>query len=232
MAGTGRAVLEAVRLVKTYRSGLREIRAVDGVSARLGKGEFLAVTGPSGAGKSTLLHLLGALDTPTEGTVMLDGADLYAFDGNERARVRNARIGFVFQFYHLLGEFTALENVLFPALMRTRRSRPGVRDMRQRARALLERVGLGHRLDHRPSELSGGECQRVAVARALVNEPDILMCDEPTGNLDSKTGQEIIGLLIGAHKDTGTALIIATHDESLKERADSILRIKDGRVLP
>jgi len=228
----GGTVLEAVGLVKCYRSGTKEVRAVDGVNVRLERGMFLAITGPSGAGKSTLLHLLGALDTPTQGRVVLDGADISALGEAGRARIRNERIGFVFQFYHLLGEFTALENVLFPALMcgAGQRRRAGMRDPNERARRLLERVGLGHRLDHRPDELSGGECQRVAVARALMNEPDILLCDEPTGNLDSKAGREVVEILIGARRETPTALVIATHDESLRERADSVVRIKDGKV--
>ena len=223
-----RPFLEGADLCKVYRNGPKEVRAIDGVSMRLVKGEFLAVVGPSGAGKSTLLHLLGGLDKPTSGRVLLDGFDVYVMSETKRAFVRNKRIGFVFQFYHLLPEFTALENVLLPALIGNRTDRKRAED---RAKNLLEAFGLKGRLGHRPRELSGGESQRVAIARALINEPDILLCDEPTGNLDSKTGQDVIELLMYVNEHEKVSLVIATHDNSLKERADSILHIKDGRLI-
>ncbi len=220
--------LEGIDLSKLYKNGAREIRAVDGVNLRLAGGEFLVVTGPSGAGKSTLLHLLGGLDRPTSGNVILNGSDLYAISEAKRAHIRNTKIGFVFQFYHLLPEFTAIENVILPALIR-RSTKDEVRRAKHRAQSLLETVGLRERIDHKPSELSGGESQRVAIARALINEPEVLLCDEPTGNLDSNTGSDIIRLLSEINRQKGLSLVIATHDESLKEKANSVLCIKDGK---
>ncbi len=224
------STLEAENLSKIYRNGEKEVRAVDDMGLRLKSGEFLVLCGPSGAGKSTLLHLLGGLDTPTGGRVILDGADMYAMRSSARARIRNRKIGFVFQFYHLLSEFTALENVALPALMK-RTAHGARRTPYERAKDLLESVGLGDRALHRPGELSGGESQRVAIARALINDPEILLCDEPTGNLDSKTGGEVITLLLDINRTRGVSLIIATHDESLKEKAGSVIYIKDGKMV-
>jgi lipoprotein-releasing system ATP-binding protein len=230
-AREARTLLEGHALSKVYGDGQKAIRAVDGVSLRLARGESLALIGPSGAGKSTLLHLLGGLDTPTAGTVSLDGLDLYGMPEARRARMRNERIGFIFQFYHLLPEFTALENVYLPALIRTRSSRRARGKMREKAMGLLEAVGLKERISHKPQELSGGESQRVAIARALINDPDILLCDEPTGNLDSRTGEDVIGLLMEINARERVSLIVATHDESLKEKAGALVYIRDGKII-
>jgi lipoprotein-releasing system ATP-binding protein len=220
------AILATYKASKAYRNGAKEVVAVDGVDVTIRRGSSTAILGPSGAGKSTLLHMLGCLDSPTSGSVLLDGLDIYAFSDRERARIRNKRIGFMFQFYHLLPEFTALENVMMPAMIRG-----GGRGMRERAKAILKSVGLEQRMSHRPGELSGGESQRVAIARALINEPEALLCDEPTGNLDSKTSESIYGLLFDLKSRSNTALVIVTHDERISERTDSVIRLKDGRVV-
>jgi len=224
---TSESIIRTVGLSKTYRSGLKEVQAVSEVSVSIGRGTFVVIVGPSGAGKSTLLHLLGGLDRPSFGTVLLDGADLYRLSERERCRVRNKKIGFIFQFYHLLPEFTALENVLLPSMIRNGLDH---RDQRKKAAALLEKVGLGGRMDHRPPELSGGESQRVAIARSLMNDPAVLLCDEPTGSLDSKTGESIIELLIDANKNRGVSLVIVTHEAALREKAHEVLCIRDGRI--
>ena len=169
---------------KIYKNGEKEVRAVDGISAEIGKSKSISILGPSGAGKSTLLHLLGCLDQPTGGQILLDGSDIAGLPDAELSRIRNKRIGLVFQFYHLLPEFTAIENVMIPSMIKGR----GLAD---KAAELLRSVGLADRIYHRPAQLSGGESQRVAIARALINEPDYLLCDEPTGNLDSKNSQSV-----------------------------------------
>jgi lipoprotein-releasing system ATP-binding protein len=204
---------------------------VNGVSLDVKKGSSVAVIGPSGAGKSTLLHLIGGLDSPTTGEVMIDGADIYALADSQRAAIRNRHVGFVFQFYHLLPEFTALENVMLPAMIKGRGPRGEGPGTRERASDLLKSVGLEGRAGHRPSELSGGESQRVAIARALMNGPQVLLCDEPTGNLDSKTSQSILELLFGLKAKTGMSLVIVTHDEQLSKKTDSVLPLRDGRVV-
>ena len=188
------------------------------------KGESVALVGPSGAGKSTLLHIIGGIDRPTSGNVFLHDKDFYTLPDRTRARLRNQKIGFVFQFYHLMPEFSALENAMMPALIKTQGSRLRTQG---RAGTLLRQFGLGERLHHKPSELSGGEQQRVAIGRALINNPDILLCDEPTGNLDSDMGEEILRILFELNKK-GTAIVVATHDRELAKRADKILEIKDG----
>jgi len=210
---------------KIYKNGAKEVRAVDGVSLDIRKGSSVSIIGPSGAGKSTVLHMLGGLDTPTSGKVVLCGSDIYSMSDAERAAARNSRIGFVFQFYHLLPEFTALENVMLPAMIARRRSR-------QRAMELIRLVGLEGRADHRPGELSGGESQRVAIARALINEPEVLLCDEPTGNLDSAASESIYELLFGIVSRSSTALAIVTHDDRMAGRTDETVMLKDGRVCP
>ena len=217
-------LLEAHALHKVYRNGEAELRVLKGIDLTIEKGRIISIVGPSGAGKSTLLHLLGGLDTPTSGEVILKGMDLYKLDDDKRAKVRNEMLGFVFQFYHLLPEFTALENVVLPILIKGT-PKKGASDY---AKKLLQDVGLGERLNHKPSELSGGEHQRVAIARALVNEPEIVFCDEPTGNLDSKTGGEIQELLWRLNKEKGETLIIVTHDEKIARYADRIIHIEDG----
>jgi len=223
--------LIARNVYKVYRSGAKEIRAVDGITLEIEKAQSLAILGSSGAGKSTLLHLLGGLDKPTDGQILLDGTDIAGLHDAERSKIRNTRIGFVFQFYHLLNEFTALENVMMPALIKGQGSGDKGHDFRKRARDLLELVGLEDRASHRPSQLSGGESQRVAVARALINKPDYLLCDEPTGNLDSKNSQAIYELLFHLKSSTNVALVIVTHDELLSLQTDFAVRIKDGKII-
>lgn len=217
-------LLEAHALHKVYRNGEAELHVLKGIDLTIEKGRIISIVGPSGAGKSTLLHLLGGLDVPTSGEVILKGMDLYKLDDEKRAKVRNEMLGFVFQFYHLLPEFTALENVVLPILIKGM-PKKGASDY---AKKLLEDVGLGERLNHKPSELSGGEHQRVAIARALVNEPEIVFCDEPTGNLDSKTGSDIQELLWRINREKGETLIIVTHDEKIAGQADRIIYIEDG----
>lgn len=211
-------------LHKNYQLGRRDVRVLRGVTLEVGRGEFLALRGASGAGKSTLLHLLGGLDTPSMGKVTIGGAQLSKMSPRELSQFRNLRTGFIFQAYHLLPEFDALENVCLPAWM----ARADPRETRERARELLERVGLKDRLDHRPFELSGGEQQRVAIARALINRPDLVLADEPTGNLDSRTGEEIMGLLRQLRLEISTTLIIATHDSHVAAMAPRVIELVDG----
>ena len=219
------AFLTAKGVHKIYRYGSKDVRAVNGIDLEIKRGKALAIVGPSGAGKSTLLHILGGLDKPTSGKIIMEEVDIYKLPDSQRARIRNRRIGFVFQFYNLLPEFTALENVMLPAMIKGEASRRSVRD---KAINILESVGLSSRAHHRPAELSGGESQRVAIARAIINEPDVLLCDEPTGNLDSKTSQAIYELLF---KLNNTALVIVTHDDKISGSADQTIRIKDGKVV-
>jgi len=218
------SILSVHEVCKHYRSGAKMVRAVDGVSFTIERGRSLCVTGASGAGKSTLLQLLGGLDSPTSGSVMLDGIDIYKLPDSGRAKIRNKRIGFVFQFFHLLPEFSAVENVMLPAMIGGRRAR-------DKAVRLLEAVGLGGRIDHKPSEMSGGESQRAAIARALINDPDVLLCDEPTGNLDSSNSESIYKLLFGLKSESNTAIVIVTHDASLSKRTDQSIHLKDGRLV-
>jgi lipoprotein-releasing system ATP-binding protein len=203
-----------------------ELTILDGVEIDVVPGEFVAVTGASGAGKSTLLHLLGCLDQPTAGQVLLGGRSVASLSSRELAAARNRNIGFVFQFHHLLREFTALENVMMPQLIGGR-SRSAAA---ARARELLEQVGLGGRLNHKSGELSGGEQQRVAVARALANEPLVVLADEPSGNLDTHTAEQLHDLFLRLRQDTGVAMVMATHNRELAERADRVLRVKDGQL--
>lgn len=218
--------LLAHNLHKSYRMGGRDIDVLRGVDLTVRRGEALVIRGASGAGKSTLLHLLGALDTPSQGKVMFDGAALYAMSATERTRLRNDRIGFVFQAYNLLPELDALENVCVPAWVK---GRPDKATM-DRGKELLAAVGLGDRLEHRPSELSGGEQQRVAIARSLMNQPSLLLADEPTGNLDSKTGDTILDLLWQMRERHGITMVMVTHDEHVAKRGERVLEIADGRV--
>jgi ABC-type lipoprotein export system ATPase subunit len=219
-------LLEARAVTKHYVLGRKSIAVLRGVDLTVEPGEFVAVQGASGAGKSTLLHLLGGLDAPTAGEIWIGGALLGRFSAAALCRFRNRKVGFVFQAYHLLPELSALENVCLPARMA--RVLAGVAEAT--GRRLLERVGLAERVDHRPYELSGGEQQRVAIARALINDPALVLADEPTGNLDSRTGGEIINLLCELRAERQATLIIATHDASVAARAPRVMQLADGRV--
>lgn len=202
------------------------VSALRGVSLEIEEGDFVAILGPSGSGKSTLLHVLGGLDRPDKGEVLIDGTSLYTLNDNKRADVRLRKIGFVFQFFNLLPRLTALRNVELPLTL----ADVGEQESVKKARGLLELVGLGDRTSHRPTELSGGEQQRVAIARALINEPKIVLADEPTGNLDTTTGGEIVRLMQRLNKEKGQTFIVVTHDPSVAENADRILFLKDGVI--
>jgi len=219
-------VLTARGLRKAYTMGKRAVEVLQDINLEVRRGEVLVIVGASGAGKSTLLHLLGGLDTPTAGEVMLDGKSLFQKSAAERTRLRNEQIGFVFQSYNLLPELDALENVCLPGLLGARHTD----GLMERGTELLKAVGLGDRLEHRPTELSGGEQQRVAIARALVNRPGLLLADEPTGNLDSKTSESILDLLWRLHTEHNTTMIMVTHDEHIAKRGERVLEIKDGRL--
>ena len=227
MSEVGRDILVASGLRKNYTLGSQKLEVLRGIDVRVRRGESLVIVGASGAGKSTLLHLLGGLDAPSAGDVSLDGASLFAMSKAARTKLRNERIGFVFQSYNLLPELDALENVCLPALLQPR-TRDGVME---RGMELLKAVGLGARMEHRPAELSGGEQQRVAVARALMNRPSLVLADEPTGNLDSKTGESILDLLWRLREESGTTLVMVTHDEHVATRGERVLEIADGRIL-
>ncbi len=220
------AVVRAEALGKTYREGGLNTRVFEDLDFEVARGETVAILGASGAGKSTLLHLLGGLDTPTAGEVYVSGRKMSALSDAARGSLRNSELGFVYQFHHLLPEFTALENVMLPVLL-------GQADVKQagaRARELLEAVGLGHRLDHKPGELSGGERQRAAVARALVNRPACVLGDEPTGNLDEKTAATVFELMLGLNREQGTSLVVVTHDRGLARRLDRVMELHEGRL--
>jgi len=217
-------LLTARGLHKSYPVGKRTLEVLRGIDLEVARGEFLALRGASGAGKSTLLHLLGGLDLPNAGEIRFDGTELRSLSDGALARWRNRRVGFIFQAYHLLPELSALENVALPA--RIARTAPA--EAAGRAAALLERVGLAQRLEHRPYELSGGEQQRVAIARALINQPDLVLADEPTGNLDSHTGDEIIQLLCALREERRTTLIMATHEARIAARAPRVVELADG----
>jgi len=223
-------MIKAVNLNKTYYQGKLKIEAVRKANLEIPAGKTMLITGSSGAGKSTLLHLLGGLDKPSKGTLYLDGFDFYNLPDNARSRLRNEKMGFIFQFYNLLGEFTILENVMLPAIMKRGKPHESRKDVRRRSERLLQLVGLGTRMQHRPSELSGGESQRAAIARSLVNSPEVLLCDEPTGNLDSKIGREIIDCLWALVDEKGMALVIVSHDENIHDGFDKRYRIRDGEV--
>jgi ABC-type lipoprotein export system ATPase subunit len=219
--------LRARGLHKTYHLGKTKLEVLRGVDVEVSPGEFLALRGASGAGKSTLLHLLGGLDRADQGEIVLDGVPLSQLSAKALTRLRNRRIGFVFQAYHLLPELTALENVCLPA----RIQRVPATEAEHRGRELLRRVGLDQRVDHKPYELSGGEQQRVAIARALVNQPELVLADEPTGNLDSHTGDGIIELLCALRVERNTTLVIATHDARVAARAPRVVGLEDGLIV-
>ncbi len=218
-------IIQIKNLTKIFGDGV-EIKALDGINLDIERGEFLAIIGPSGSGKSTLLNQIGILDTPTSGTILLDGVDVTEMSDKQRSKTRNKQLGFIFQYHHLLPDFNALENVMMPLLI------SGVKSSKAReiARRVLDEVGLGDRMDHRPNQLSGGQNQRVAIARALVNKPSIVIGDEPTGNLDSKASENIYELLRKLNREHNQTFILVTHDERMAAKTDRIIRLVDGRV--
>ena len=222
----GESVIRAEGLAKTYAEGAMRTPVFDGLDIDIRSGETVAILGASGAGKSTLLHLLGGLDTPTAGEVFVTGQRMSALSDAARGRLRNRALGFVYQFHHLLPEFTALENVMMPVLL----GGAPMPEAIARARELLESVGLGHRLEHKPGELSGGERQRTAVARALVNKPACVMGDEPTGNLDEKTAANVFGQMLELNRAHRTSLVMVTHDRGLARKLDRVLELHEGKL--
>lgn len=221
------AMLRIVDLHKTFTMGARELAVLKGIHLEIPRGQMVAVVGASGAGKSTLLHIMGMLDRPTKGTVYFDNQDLFQMSESQQAEFRNRRIGFVFQFHHLLPEFTALENACMPALIQRR----PIEEVELEATTLLQEVGLGQRLHHKPGELSGGEQQRVAVARALLQKPDLVLADEPTGNLDTHTGESLFGLLRELNRTRNTTFVIVTHNDKLSAQSDRIVYMQDGMIV-
>lgn len=221
------AFLEGRNLAKRYRSDGRGVEVLRNLEISVARGEMVAIVGASGVGKSTLMHLLGTLDVPDEGTVFLEGRDLFALDEAERMTLRNRTIGFIFQFHHLLPEFSAAENVAMPLLIARR---PEAEAM-GRAQRLLGELGLAERIEHRPAQLSGGEQQRVAVARALVTSPSLVLADEPTGNLDSRTSRDLIALFRNQHRDRGLTSVIVTHSAAIASVCDRVLYMEDGKLV-
>ncbi|USD38768.1 lipoprotein-releasing ABC transporter ATP-binding protein LolD [Ferrimonas sp. SCSIO 43195] len=219
-------LLRCTQLGKVYREGKLDTRVLSNLDLQVAAGELLAIIGSSGSGKSTLLHIIGTLDTPTEGEVVFQGQNLFALSDGARTQLRNQQLGFVYQFHHLLPEFSALENVIMPLLIAGQSKAVA----RQRGEALLEKVGLSHRLGHKPSELSGGERQRVAIARALVNRPALVLADEPTGNLDETTAEEVYELIRQLAREEGTAFVVVTHDTALAARLDRQVAMHGGRL--
>ena len=217
-------VIELTEIVKTYKMGDVQVNALRGVSMNVDEGEIVAIMGPSGSGKSTLMNVIGCLDQPTSGTYRLAGEDVSKLNDDQLAVIRNKRLGFVFQTFNLLPRTTALANVELPLIY------GGGKDRDRRAQAALERVGLGERAHHRPNELSGGEQQRVAIARALINEPAIILADEPTGNLDTKAGDEIIAILKQLNREQGITIVLVTHEPDIGAQANRIVRLRDGQL--
>ncbi len=220
-------MIKVVDLYKSFPMGARELEVLKGINLEIRRGELVAVVGASGAGKSTLLHIIGMLDRPTRGTVHFEGQDLFQLTETQQADFRNRRIGFVFQFHHLLPEFTALENACMPALIQRRPQE----EVESEAAAILTEVGLGDRLGHKPGELSGGEQQRVAVARALLQKPDLVLADEPTGNLDTHTGEALFNLMRDLNKTRGITFVIVTHNDKLSAQSDRLVHMQDGTIV-
>ncbi len=222
-------MLDARNITKAYFEGKKELVVLKGISIKVKRQEFVSIVGPSGAGKSTLLHILGGLDEPSQGKVYLDDFCLSELNDAQKAVIRNTRFGFVFQFYHLLREFSALENVMLPAFLK--KGRKNQSKIREDAKTLLTSLGLSERISHKPNELSGGEQQRVALARAIINEPEVLFCDEPTGNLDSEAGRQIRNMLLALNKEKKTTIVVVTHSRELASGSSRVLNILDGRIV-
>lgn len=221
-------IIEIIELTKVYGIGEVQVRALDEVSLTIRKGEFVAIMGPSGSGKSTLMNILGCLDRPSSGRYVLAGENVSDLDRNQLAVIRNQRIGFIFQSYNLLPQTTALDNVVLPLLYK-RNGKDSDEEQAGRAMAALEAVGLSDRVEHKPQELSGGQMQRVAIARALVNDPVLILGDEPTGNLDTRSGQEIMALMSELHEQ-GSTIVMVTHDDDIAAYAERIIRLRDGKI--
>jgi lipoprotein-releasing system ATP-binding protein len=220
-------ILSCKHLTKRYTQGGLDVEVLKGVDLEVGVGERVAIMGASGSGKSTLLHLLGGLDKPTSGEVVLDGVKLHTVSSTQQAQLRNKSLGFIYQSHHLLGEFTVLENVAMPLLI----AGESVKEARRRASELLGRVGLGHRIAHKPAELSGGERQRAAVARALINKPAVILADEPTGNLDSKTAEQVYQLMLELNQELQVSFLVVTHDHELAAKLGKVLHMEDGVIV-
>lgn len=220
-------ILNCQQLTKRYQQGDLDVEVLKGVNLSIYSGERVAIMGASGSGKSTLLHLLGGLEKPTKGNVVLDGENLDKIRASKLSKLRNTSLGFIYQFHHLLGEFTILENVAMPVLI----SGQSIKQARLQATELLKRVGLGHRVEHKPGELSGGERQRAAVARALINRPKCVLADEPTGNLDSKTAEQIYQLMLELNQELQVSFLVVTHDPELAQRMDKVLHMEDGVII-
>jgi len=231
LVAEGVSVIEIENITKVYQMGQVQVHALCGVSLKVEQGEWVAIMGPSGSGKSTLMHIVGCLDTPTSGAYRLNGVEVDSMDENQLAAVRNQQIGFVFQTFNLLPRTNALRQVMLPMQYARNGARVPLDERERRARAELETVGLGDRMDHHPTELSGGEQQRVALARAMVNQPALILADEPTGNLDSASGDRVLEALEQMRRETGTTLVVVTHDSSVAARADRVLQLHDGQIV-